>query len=253
MVGLSWVEAVVLAQRSRDDWRALAVSITDVLLRLFIQTFVPPSIAVPLLQWAVENPLAQDRAEPMGGAGPALCWPRVLLLLVSPGGASRALVLVQPSGASRAQRAEPRRGVAYRNLRQAHGHAVVLRAAGLAWLPAGHRVRGAADQSAVPALAAHELDSATRAAGVDPQHPLGAYRAERAEVPCRSGLIEPVTSYNPLRLELGPWLRLWRDLHRARGWRAVLGTLVMPPGWKPDGAGDTVEELRARALLQDVS
>ncbi|CKV67415.1 Uncharacterised protein [Mycobacterium tuberculosis] len=29
-----------------------------------------------------------------------------------------------------------------------------------------------------------------------------------------------------------------------------MGYLVKPPGWKPDGPGDTTEELRRRAALQ---
>jgi hypothetical protein len=32
--------------------------------------------------------------------------------------------------------------------------------------------------------------------------------------------------------------------------RAFVGYLVKPPGWKPDGPGDTTEELRQRAALQ---
>jgi len=32
--------------------------------------------------------------------------------------------------------------------------------------------------------------------------------------------------------------------------RAFVGYLVKPPGWKPEGPGDTTEELRQRAALQ---
>ncbi len=75
----------------------------------------------------------------------------------------------------------------------------------------------------------------------------GTYVAERPELPCRYGLVHPQTSYNPLRVEFDPWRGLWHDLRRARSLRAVLGHLFMPPGWQPDGRGDTTDNLRRRA------
>jgi hypothetical protein len=42
---------------------------------------------------------------------------------------------------------------------------------------------------------------------------------------------------------------LARDLAGARSLRAVLGHLFMPPGWRPDGPGETTEALRAAAKL----
>jgi len=74
----------------------------------------------------------------------------------------------------------------------------------------------------------------------------GTYTAERDDLPCRYGLVHPMTSYNPVYVELAQWIGLVRDLAKARSLRAVLGYLVMPPGWSPDGNGDTTEELRAR-------
>ena len=55
-----------------------------------------------------------------------------------------------------------------------------------------------------------------------------------------------MTSYNPFYVELAPWISLARDLASARSLRAVLGYLFMPPGWRPDGPGETTKELRAR-------
>ena len=75
----------------------------------------------------------------------------------------------------------------------------------------------------------------------------GTYRAERDDLPCRYGLVKPMTGYNPLQLEFGPWIELGRDLLRARSPRAFFGTLLMPPGWRADGPGETSEELRGRA------
>ena len=74
----------------------------------------------------------------------------------------------------------------------------------------------------------------------------GTYVAERDDLPCRYGLVEPQTSYNPLRVEFTPWLNLVRDLARARSVRAVLGHLFMPPGWRPDGQGHTTADLRRK-------
>ena len=76
----------------------------------------------------------------------------------------------------------------------------------------------------------------------------GTYVAERDDLPCRYGLVEPQTSYNPLRVEFTPWVNLARDLARARGLRAALGHLFMPPGWMPDGEGHTTADLRRNEL-----
>ena len=77
----------------------------------------------------------------------------------------------------------------------------------------------------------------------------GTYIAERDDVPCRYGLVNSMASYNPLHVEFAQWISLARDLTEARSLRAVLGCLFMPPGWSPDGNGDTTEELRARKVL----
>ena len=77
----------------------------------------------------------------------------------------------------------------------------------------------------------------------------GTYVAERDDLPCRYGLVHPVTSNNPLAVELHEWRNLARDLVRARSLRAVLGHFFMPPGWSPDGTGLTTEALRARGPL----
>jgi sterol desaturase/sphingolipid hydroxylase (fatty acid hydroxylase superfamily) len=75
----------------------------------------------------------------------------------------------------------------------------------------------------------------------------GTYKPERDDLPCRYGLVTPLTTYNPLRIEFHQWAQLARDLASARSLRAVLGHLFMPPGWAPDGNGSTTEDLRRRA------
>ncbi|MEQ1596090.1 MAG: sterol desaturase family protein [Casimicrobium sp.] len=74
----------------------------------------------------------------------------------------------------------------------------------------------------------------------------GTYVAERSDLPIRYGLVKPQTSYNPLRVETREWLSLFRDLRGARSLRAMIGYLFGPPGWRPDGAGETTDALRAK-------
>lgn len=61
----------------------------------------------------------------------------------------------------------------------------------------------------------------------------GSFRSQRAEVPLRYGLVEPLHSYNPLRIAFHAWAGLFRDLRRARSWRKRLWVLVGPPGYRP--------------------
>ena len=75
----------------------------------------------------------------------------------------------------------------------------------------------------------------------------GTYIAERAELPCRYGLVRPVTGYNLLKIEFDQWRGLWLDLRSARSMAEVLGYLTKPPGWRPFGPGETTEDLRHAA------
>jgi len=75
----------------------------------------------------------------------------------------------------------------------------------------------------------------------------GTYVPERADLPCRFGLVEPLRTHNPVRIAFFQWVAVARDLRRARGPRELAGYLFGPPGWSPDGPGTTTEALRARA------
>ncbi len=81
----------------------------------------------------------------------------------------------------------------------------------------------------------------------------GTYVPERDDLPCRYGLVKPMRSSNPFVVELSPWVALARDLRSARSLREVLGYLVGPPGWRPDGRGETTEDMRRRAGLEQRS
>ena len=78
----------------------------------------------------------------------------------------------------------------------------------------------------------------------------GTYIAERPDVPCRYGLVKPVTTYNLLTIEFMHWQALWSDLRQATSWREACSYLLKPPGWRPDGKGETTEDLRRQANLE---
>jgi len=75
----------------------------------------------------------------------------------------------------------------------------------------------------------------------------GTYIPERADTPCRFGLVEPIRGYNLLEIEFHQWIALWRDLRSARSLSEIRGYLLKPPGWRPDGQGKTTEDLRREA------
>jgi sterol desaturase/sphingolipid hydroxylase (fatty acid hydroxylase superfamily) len=81
----------------------------------------------------------------------------------------------------------------------------------------------------------------------------GTYRAERDDEPCRYGLVKPVTTYNLLLIEFQVWMDVVRDVSSASSLREKFGYVFRPPGWRPNGAGETTEDLRrqhdARQLL----
>ena len=77
----------------------------------------------------------------------------------------------------------------------------------------------------------------------------GTYRAEREDLPCVYGLVKPVTSYNPLVVEFGPWAALFKDIAGARSVGEAISYLWRPPGWRPDERSQTTEDMRARSMV----
>jgi sterol desaturase/sphingolipid hydroxylase (fatty acid hydroxylase superfamily) len=64
--------------------------------------------------------------------------------------------------------------------------------------------------------------------------------AERDDLPCRYGLVEPLRSNNPVVIAFHEWVALVRDLVRAHTWAERWSYLFGPPGWRPDQhASDT--------------
>lgn len=62
----------------------------------------------------------------------------------------------------------------------------------------------------------------------------GTYVKARQDLPCRYGLVHPITSYNPSRIEFAGWVSLLNDVLRASSAKAALGYVFPPPGWQPD-------------------
>ena len=77
----------------------------------------------------------------------------------------------------------------------------------------------------------------------------GTYVAERADLPCEYGLVTPVTTYNPIRINVEPWIGMAKDVAGARSLGEAWNYMFGPPGWRPDGQGLTTRELRARAAM----
>ena len=77
----------------------------------------------------------------------------------------------------------------------------------------------------------------------------GTYVAERADRPCGYGLVTPVTTCNPIRINFEPWIGMARDLAGARSLSEAWHYLFGAPGWRPDGKGLTTRELRAQAAM----
>jgi sterol desaturase/sphingolipid hydroxylase (fatty acid hydroxylase superfamily) len=72
----------------------------------------------------------------------------------------------------------------------------------------------------------------------------GTFIEERADLPCRYGLVKPLKSYNPIWIAFHDWVAMARDLWQATSWRARFMHVFGPPGWRADGTGATTENLR---------
>lgn len=59
------------------------------------------------------------------------------------------------------------------------------------------------------------------------------------------GLTRNIETYDAVKIAFHEWTALAHDVRMARTWRDRLGYLTMPPGWSPDGATKTANEMRA--------
>ena len=271
----SLAEAIVLARIRSYDWRASAVSLFDLFARVAVQIFLPLSIATPLIALAYRHRIGHvelDGWAPIAALfiGQEFCYywfhraaHRVRWFWcnhavhhsaneLNLSAAYRIGVLSRASGSAVFYAPliwlgfDPRVVFAMLSLNLLYQfwiHATWIPKLG--WLelvlntPSAHRVHHAANLEYLDANYGGVLIVFDRL--------FGTYIAERDELPCRYGLVVPMTGYNPLRIELFQWRALVRDLLAARSVRAFVGHLVMPPGWRPDGRGMTTANLRTQA------
>lgn len=276
VVVASLIEAFFLSRRRAYDWRATGVSLFDLVARVSIQIFLPLSIATPLIVFAFRHRLttiALDGTTALLALfiGQEFCYywfhraahrvrwfwcnhavhhsPNELNLSA----AYRIGMLSRLTGSSvfyvpLVWLGFPPKVVfevlSLNLLYQFWIHATWIPKLG--WLelvlntPSAHRVHHAANLEYLDANYGGVLIVFDRL--------FGTYRAERDDLPCRYGLVTPIHSYNPLRIEFHQWTKLARDLAGARSVREVLGYLFMPPGWVPSGEGETTEALRRAKL-----
>ena len=274
---LSLVEAALLSRRQHYDWRAMGVSFFDFVLRIGVTLFLPLTLGAPLIAWVMEHQLPRIALDSWSSAlllfftlefcyywlhraGHRVRWfwgnhavhhsPNQLNLSASLrigafGKLTGNIVFLLPLVWLGFDLRLVLSALTLNLLYQFWIHATWIPRLG--WLeyllntPSAHRVHHAANTEYLDANYGGVLIIFDRL--------FGTYRAERNELPCRYGLVQPLISYNPFYVELAQWISLARDLGRARSLRAVLGHLLMPPGWSPHGAGSTTAELRARQGL----
>jgi hypothetical protein len=75
----------------------------------------------------------------------------------------------------------------------------------------------------------------------------GSFEPERERV--RYGLTRNITSFSPVYAAFHEFGAVLRDASRAGSLRDAFGFLLQPPGWKPNGAGATADDLKRLAGL----
>ena len=270
------IEAIVLSRRHHYDWRAFGVSALDLVLRIAVSIALPVSIATPLVRLAYLNRLttihlttglsilllfigqefcyywyhrAAHRVRWFWGNHSVHHSPNELNLSA----AFRIGIFGKLTGNALFFTPliwigfDPRIVFSFLSLNLLYQfwiHATWIPKLG--WLegilntPSAHRVHHAANVDYLDANFGGVLIVFDRL--------FGTYVKERDDLPCRYGLVEPMISHNPLRIQFAQWASLARDLAGARSLRAVCGYLFMPPGWAPHGEGTTTAELRARRV-----
>jgi sterol desaturase/sphingolipid hydroxylase (fatty acid hydroxylase superfamily) len=270
---LSLLEGVVLSRREHYDWRAYGVSLFDFVGRIAVTLFLPLSIASPLITWVETHRLTTLAVDSVGNAlllfitleffyywlhraGHRVRWfwcnhavhhtPNQLNLGASLrigmfGKLTGNVIFLLPLVWIGFDLRLVLGALSLNLLYQFWIHATWIPKLG--WLeyvlntPSAHRVHHAANLEYLDANYGGVLIVFDRL--------FGTCIEERDDLPCRYGLVHPMTSHNPFRVELAQWIALVRDLGKARSLRTVVGTLVMPPGWAAVGVGETTEELRA--------
>lgn len=270
------IEALILSRRKGYDWKAMAVSIANLAGRQIVSVVLPLSLAAPILGMAWTHRLTTMSLD---------TWQALLALFVGQEFCyywfHRASHRIRWFWCNHAVHHTPNElnlSAALRSGMFARLIGVPVFFAPLVWLGFSPQVVMATlalnllyqfwiHATWIPKLgwleyvlntpSAHRVHHAANLDYLDANYGgvlcvfdrlFGTYVEEREEVPCRYGLVKPITSYNPIRIEFSQWSGLLQDLFRARSITMALGFLFMPPGWRPDGRGETTEDLRKREL-----
>ncbi|MFZ6644883.1 sterol desaturase family protein [Undibacterium sp. TJN25] len=269
----SLIEAAVLSYKSRYDWKALGVSVCDLALRTTLSIFLPLSIATPIVNYVWEHRLMTVALQG---------WVAFAVLFIGQEFCyywyHRAAHRVRWFWGNHAVHHSPNE----LNLAAAYRIGIFGKLTGttlffipLIWLGFSPRVVASTltlnllyqfwiHATWIPKLgwleyvlntpSAHRVHHASNLDYLDANYGgvlivfdrlFGTYREERADLPCRYGLVHPMSGYNLLHIETSQWRALARDLLAARSLRVFFGYLLMPPGWSPDGKGQTTEDLRS--------
>lgn len=79
----------------------------------------------------------------------------------------------------------------------------------------------------------------------------GTFEPERADEPCRYGIVKNLGTNNPWVISMHEWWGIIKDVRSAKSPSEVLGYWLGPPGWSPDGSRDSSKIIKARwAALQ---
>lgn len=272
---LSLLEATVLSRRQPYDWRAYGISLLDFVGRIGVTILLPQTIAAPLVDWVTQHRLGTLAVDSIGTfvllfvmlefcyywlhrAAHRVRWfwcnhavhhtsnqlnLGASLRIGMFGKATGNVVFLLPMVWLGFELRLVLAALSFNLLYQFWLHATWIPKLG--WLetvlntPSAHRVHHAANLPYLDANYGGVLIVFDRM--------FGTYVAERDDLPCRYGLVTPMTGHNPLRMEFSQWVALARDLSRARSVRAIVGHLAMPPGWSPEGRHQTTEAMRGRA------
>jgi sterol desaturase/sphingolipid hydroxylase (fatty acid hydroxylase superfamily) len=273
----SLAEAFFLSRHKGYDWKAMGVSVCDLAGRTAVSLFLPLSIAAPLVALAWENRLTTIRLD---------TWQSVLLLFLGQEfcyywyhRAAHRVRWFWGNHSVHHSSNDLNLSAAYRIGMFGRLTGTLFFFVPMVWLGFSPRIVAATltlnllyqfwiHATWIPKLgwleyllntpSAHRVHHAANLEYLDANYGgvlivfdrlFGTYIEERDDLPCRYGFVRALTSYNPFYVEFYQWISLVRDLGRARSLRALTGYLFMPPGWSPDGEGNTTAELRSRAGL----
>ncbi len=66
---------------------------------------------------------------------------------------------------------------------------------------------------------------------------------DKAEKP-RYGIVKNLATFNPLKVAFHEFVSIGKDLLKSRSPREIVGYLLAPPGWSPDGSRETSDSIK---------